>query len=711
MVTMYNNWTLLQVLLLALVCLTKLSCGFNAATSLPSSVHVAPSSILTSKTSTPYNRWGEESTKKCTLQLKAHSTTHHHHDVGNPYHISSSGSSLRSSGLFPARQQQHHHAMHTTSRLQMTTTPENNNNDISSSSDNNTNNPLVRIWLKLRVFMARLWRLILKPFQLLKSIVTKKSDGDDEVTATKETEPIQEDVAITQVENLAIDEEVTKEEVADDDDTTTLVEEEEEAPVDEVDVEETKVEEVTTPGKTITPTTTTTSAAPEERQATASVDFTGNWTLLVDDSFKSEYDSYLRKLGQPMLVRTVAMTVIGSTKEEAIQSEGGKQLFIRGMNVRGSWERTLEASESDAVEEEGSMHAVEGHVLKPMVTADEEEVEVASWWEDGGKVHRSWVVGGKKYGGGDFENKRYLSDNGNMLVCESTFHPSEEGREKATVTWRFLREGAIYGDAGFDFPNIFDVLKKEKESVDSSKEEIPESGLVVGDIMDSVASSEEADGLVSREDAISDSIEEAIERGSWVPPSGDHWAISAPEVDLSGKWKLIITEQFKEDYDEFLKALGQPLIVRGAALLIVGNTREETKQRDGGREVYIKGINAKGVWERTLKSSGSDFDTTMTPNADGSYDHTPVKILTADSEKVDATSWWENDGTVHVSWTQGVNRYGGGSFESRRYLENNGDIYVCESIFRRDNKADGPDPSLKWKFLREGATFYVGSSK
>jgi hypothetical protein len=53
-------------------------------------------------------------------------------------------------------------------------------------------------------------------------------------------------------------------------------------------------------------------------------------------------------------------------------------------------------------DEEGSttVHAVEGHVLKPMITADEEEVEVASWWEDGGKVHRSWVVGGKKYGGG-----------------------------------------------------------------------------------------------------------------------------------------------------------------------------------------------------------------------------------------------------------------------------------------------------------------------
>lgn len=313
---------------------------------------------------------------------------------------------------------------------------------------------------------------------------------------------------------------------------------------------------------------------------------------------------------------------------------------------------------------------------------------------------------------GDFENKRYLSDNGNILICESTFHPNEEGREDATVTWRFLREGAIYGDAGFAIPNIFDVLKKDTdESSGSGSKDIPEEFVVVGDIMDSVTSSEEADGILSSgDDVISNSIEEAIDRAGWVPPAGDRWAIASPEVDISGKWKLIITEKFKEEYDEFLKSLGQPLIVRGAALLIVGNTREETKQGDGGREVYIRGVNAKGVWERTLISSGSDFDTTLSPNEDGSYNHVPVQILTADSEKVDATSWWENDGTVHVSVTQ-TRRYGGGNFESRRYLENNGDVYVCESIFRRDNSADGPDPQLKWKFLREGATFFVGSSK
>ena len=268
-----------------------------------------------------------------------------------------------------------------------------------------------------------------KPFQMLKSILTKKTKGDsndgDDNTVVKTTvkdemdEPIQEEVAITQVDNLAVDEGV-------DDAVSTANDNGDDLATVAVNIEQEKEEEkVVTADEVIekgAPTTTTSSSATtttalpstqqhQQRQATATVDFTGNWTLIVDDTFKSEYDSYLRKLGQPMLVRTLAEAVIGSTKEEVIQNDEGKELYIRGMNVRGSWERTLEASEMDvgndvvAVEgeEEGgstTVHAVEGHVLKPMITADEEEVEVASWWEDGGKVHRSWVVGGKKYGGG-----------------------------------------------------------------------------------------------------------------------------------------------------------------------------------------------------------------------------------------------------------------------------------------------------------------------
>ena len=254
--------------------------------------------------------------------------------------------------------------------------------------------------------------------------MTKKTEGgsnDDDYTVVKTTvkeemdEPIQEEVAITQVDNLAVDEGVVDEAVStannNGDDLATVV-----VNIEQEKVTADEVIEKSAPTTTTSSSATTTTALPspqqhQQRQATATVDFTGNWTLIVDDAFKSEYDSYLRKLGQPMLVRTLAEAVIGSTKEEVIQNDEGKELYIRGMNVRGSWERTLEASEMDVgndvvvveEEEEGgstTVHAVEGHVLKPMITADEEEVEVASWWEDGGKVHRSWVVGGKKYGGG-----------------------------------------------------------------------------------------------------------------------------------------------------------------------------------------------------------------------------------------------------------------------------------------------------------------------
>lgn len=261
-------------------------------------------------------------------------------------------------------------------------------------------------------------------------------------------------------------------------------------------------------------------------------------------------------------------------------------------------------------------------------------------------------------------------------------------------------------------PNIFDVLKKdEKEEKKEATTSLPDSGVIVGDIMDDVTSSNEANELSTsdNDNAVVEhslNIDEAIERESWVPPSGPRWAICAPGVNLSGKWKLIITEQFKKDYDEFLKSLGQPLIVRGAAVVLIGNTREETRQGDGGRELYIKGINAKGIWERTLTSSGSDYDETLKPKSDGSFDHLQVPIVTADSEKVVAESWWEKDGTVHVSWTYNVGRYGGGAFESRRYLENDGNVYVCESTFHPDDK-ERETSYLKWKFLKEGAAFML----
>lgn len=65
-----------------------------------------------------------------------------------------------------------------------------------------------------------------------------------------------------------------------------------------------------------------------------------------------------------------------------------------------------------------------------------------AWWEGRGKKHRSWLRGGKKYGGGDFESIRFIEEgsNGNVLVCESIFHPKDDSKKKAVVNWRFRRD-------------------------------------------------------------------------------------------------------------------------------------------------------------------------------------------------------------------------------------------------------------------------------
>jgi hypothetical protein len=170
-------------------------------------------------------------------------------------------------------------------------------------------------------------------------------------------------------------------------------------------------------------------------------------------------------------------------------------------------------------------------------------------------------------------------------------------------------------------------------------------------------------------------------------PRGNRWAVAAPGVDLSGEWELIVTDDFRKDYDHYLAALGQPLLVRTVALSIVGRTTEEMKQADDGKSLLIRGKNVRGVWDRTLVASGADA---------------PLKIpvMTADSEKVEAESWWAEAGSVHVSWLRGVTKYGGGCFESRRYLDDDKDIFVCEGSFHPNDEMKEPS-SITWRFRRQ----------
>jgi hypothetical protein len=162
------------------------------------------------------------------------------------------------------------------------------------------------------------------------------------------------------------------------------------------------------------------------------VNLTGSWDLITSDNFLKEYDTYLRNLGQPYIVRSVAISIIDRTTEETLQTEMGRSLLLRSINARGVWERTLIGSGMSPTNESNIVYST-------VLTADKEPVQAEAWWEGNGIVHHSWLRGVTKYGGGDFESVRYLVDDDSILVCESTFHPYNHRRDPAHIQWRFRR--------------------------------------------------------------------------------------------------------------------------------------------------------------------------------------------------------------------------------------------------------------------------------
>jgi hypothetical protein len=170
--------------------------------------------------------------------------------------------------------------------------------------------------------------------------------------------------------------------------------------------------------------------------------------------------------------------------------------------------------------------------------------------------------------------------------------------------------------------------------------------------------------------------------------------IASPNTNLTGKWKPIVSPQFKREYDEYLQSCGQSFAFRALCLQFVGTTREEITQ--DGNALTIRGRNPAGVWERTLVSSGSDL-----MNAE--FEPFNVTFLDPDKDAVDVEAWWKDEGTVHKSWLRNKPRVHGGEFESTRYMEEDGDndVLVCESVFH-PNGAKGLRPAaVKWRFERE----------
>eukprot|EP00957_Ditylum_brightwellii_P196721 14988727-Ditylum_brightwellii.AAC.1 len=54
-----------------------------------------------------------------------------------------------------------------------------------------------------------------------------------------------------------------------------------------------------------------------------------------------------------------------------------------------------------------------------------------------------------------------------------------------------------------------------------------------------------------------------------VLPKWGQYAVLHPDIDLSGGWEVVVSEDFKSQYDAFLWNLGQPQIVQSMALSII----------------------------------------------------------------------------------------------------------------------------------------------
>lgn len=165
---------------------------------------------------------------------------------------------------------------------------------------------------------------------------------------------------------------------------------------------------------------------------TTNTDLSGEWKPIVTQKFKKDYDSYLVKCGQNFMFRQVIVNGIGLQKEYITQKHQGRDLEIYATNPAGNWNRTLKSSGADL--EQDTFEAMNTTIRDP----DGDMVQVESWWEENGIVHKSWLRGKPRLHGGEIETARYLESN-DTLVTTSTFHPGLSKFEYANITWRFKR--------------------------------------------------------------------------------------------------------------------------------------------------------------------------------------------------------------------------------------------------------------------------------
>ena len=215
-------------------------------------------------------------------------------------------------------------------------------------------------------------------------------------------------------------------------------------------------------------------------------------------------------------------------------------------------------------------------------------------------------------------------------------------------------------------------------------------------------------------------------------PIGDRWQLSHPSVNLSGQWELIVSNEWKKDYDVYLASMGYNIFLRKVALTVIQLTKEEilhwnanTPTNDCScdddvsneiasyekeRRLRILSTNPKGTWDRTYISSGATNPLGNHSSEPQEYQKIILPIKTANGDPGESECWWERNGTVHRSWIRNAPQ---GDYESLRYLEegSEGNIYVCESYFYEKKNEDSFSPTIPekanataqitWRFQRK----------
>ena len=176
-------------------------------------------------------------------------------------------------------------------------------------------------------------------------------------------------------------------------------------------------------------------------------------------------------------------------------------------------------------------------------------------------------------------------------------------------------------------------------------------------------------------------------------PIGPRWAVAADTTDLSGNWRPIVSTEFKDQYDEYLKNCTQSGFFRKVVLSTLGLIEDEIRQ--SGQNLTMISKNPAGSWTRTLVSSGAEVN-------QQEYVPIQVTITDPDKDKVQVEAWWEQEGSVHRSFLRLKPRVKGGEFETLRYLEND-NVLITESIFhppKEPNRGAFKPGYVKWKFKR-----------